>query len=81
MLQQYEKSLLGDPVKDRASYDAVECDHFFHPRSFELFHDGSAGGEHLETGLRGSTVSILPLPLPGQGSQLLEGGFRWRPRN
>ena len=36
MLQEYEKSLLGDPVKDRASYDAVECDHFFHPRSFEL---------------------------------------------
>src|SRR5207237_104013 len=41
----------------------------------------SAGGEHVETGLRGSTVSILPLPFPGQGLQLLEGGFRRRPGN
>src|SRR5947208_5676897 len=67
--------------RDAIAIDAVQCDHFFHPRSFEFFHDGSAGGEHVETGLRGSTVSILTLPFPGQGLQLLEGGFRRRPGN
>src|SRR2546430_12358076 len=33
MLQEYEKSLLGDPVKDRAAYDAASPITYIHNRS------------------------------------------------
>ena len=59
----------SDPI----SVDAVQRQHLLHARHGKGLKDGGIGGNHLEVGLCGVAVVILPFPIPRKCLQSREG--------